>query len=171
MPALARVLSLCSGNPVDPARPVANPDRHWPVRSSRQPARDDASGRDVVPAADRADGDAQWAGPIAGCSLPAFCDRPPGRTGHTARFAYVGPNRVMHKKAGLCLLTALITRPGGQTFAKLKRQCALTDSKQSRDMKVLQDNGLVRVRREIGTTAPTPTPASPPKVSNNFWTR
>ena len=55
-----------------------------------------------------------------------------------------GPNRVMHKKAGLCLLTALITRPGGLTFAKLKRQCALTGSNQSLDMKVLQDNGLVK---------------------------
>lgn len=50
----------------------------------------------------------------------------------------------MHKKAGLCLLTALITRPGGLTFAKLKRQCALTGSNQSLDMKVLQDNGLVK---------------------------
>ena len=66
-------------------------------------------------------------------------------TDDTARFAYDGLDRVMHEKARLSLLTALITHPKGLSFAELKRQCGLTDGNLSRHMKVLQDSGLVDV--------------------------
>lgn len=63
----------------------------------------------------------------------------------TARYAYDGLDRVMHEKARLSLLTALITHPKGLSFTELKQHCGLTDGNLSRHMKVLQDSGLVAV--------------------------
>lgn len=63
----------------------------------------------------------------------------------TARYAYDGLDRVMHEKARLSLLTALITHPNGLSFTELKQHCGLTDGNLSRHMKVLQDGGLVAV--------------------------
>lgn len=62
-----------------------------------------------------------------------------------ARYAYDGLDRVMHEKARLSLLTALITHPAGLSFTALKQHCGLTDGNLSRHMKVLQDGGLVAV--------------------------
>lgn len=80
-----------------------------------------------------------------------------------ARYAYDGLDRVMHEKARLSLLTALITHPKGLSFTKLKQQCGLTDGNLSRHMKVLQDGGLVAVvkgyedNRPLTTVTITPT--------------
>lgn len=63
----------------------------------------------------------------------------------TARYAYDGLDRVMHEKARLSLLTALITHPKGLSFTELKQHCGLTDGNLSRHMKVLQESGLVAV--------------------------
>ena len=62
-----------------------------------------------------------------------------------ARYAYDGLDRVMHEKARLSLLTALITHPKGLSFTELKQHCGLTDGNLSRHMKVLQESGLVAV--------------------------
>lgn len=63
----------------------------------------------------------------------------------SGRYAYDGLDRVMHEKARLSILTALMTHPKGLSFADLKRQCGLTDGNLSRHMKVLQDASLVDV--------------------------
>ncbi|OYZ91393.1 MAG: transcriptional regulator [Rhizobiales bacterium 17-65-6] len=52
---------------------------------------------------------------------------------------------MMHERARLSLLTALITHPTGLSFTELKQHCGLTDGNLSRHMKVLQDGGLVAV--------------------------
>jgi DNA-binding MarR family transcriptional regulator len=63
------------------------------------------------------------------------------------RFAYDGLDRVLHEKARLGVLTALLTRPDGLPFADLKRLCALTDGNLSRHLAVLEEAGLIAVRK------------------------
>lgn len=69
------------------------------------------------------------------------------RAGATERghFAYDGLDRVLHEKARLGILTALVTRPAGILFTDLKDLCALTDGNLSRHVQVLHDAGLVEV--------------------------
>ena len=86
------------------------------------------------------------------------------------RFAYDGLDRVLHEKARLGILTALVTRPGGVPFTELARLCSLTDGNLSRHLDVLAEAGLVEVkkgydrRRPLTTcrlTAPSPRPGCP----------
>ena len=54
-------------------------------------------------------------------------------------YAYEGLDRVLHEKARLGILTALLTRPEGVLFTDLKGLCALTDGNLSRHVQVLQE--------------------------------
>ncbi|MFQ5503919.1 MAG: transcriptional regulator [Planctomycetota bacterium] len=60
-------------------------------------------------------------------------------------FSYEGLDRVLHEKARLGILTALVTRPQGILFNHLKDLCALTDGNLSRHIQVLHDAELVDV--------------------------
>ena len=77
------------------------------------------------------------------------------------RFAYEGLDRVLHEKARLGILTALVTRPDGLSFSDLARLCDLTDGNLSRHLDVLADAGLVKItkgfegRRPLTTCALT----------------
>ena len=62
-------------------------------------------------------------------------------------FAYDGLNRVLHEKARLGILTALRTRTEGVVFAELKALCSLTDGNLSRHLTVLQESGLVGIKK------------------------
>lgn len=62
-----------------------------------------------------------------------------------APFAYEGLDRILHEKARLGILTALLTRPEGQLFNELKELCRLTDGNLSRHTAVLNEAGLVEV--------------------------
>jgi DNA-binding MarR family transcriptional regulator len=70
-----------------------------------------------------------------------------GRRGRAAagQFAYSGLDRVLHEKARLGILTALVTRPDGIVFNELKDLCSLTDGNLSRHVQVLQEAELVEV--------------------------
>lgn len=59
--------------------------------------------------------------------------------------AYTGLDRVLHEKARLGILTALLTRPNGVLFTDLKDLCTLTDGNLSRHLSVLQSAELVDV--------------------------
>jgi DNA-binding transcriptional ArsR family regulator len=61
------------------------------------------------------------------------------------RHAYEGLDRVVHEKARLSILTALLARPGGVVFVDLKELCSLTDGNLSRHLTVLQEAGLVEL--------------------------
>jgi DNA-binding transcriptional ArsR family regulator len=63
-------------------------------------------------------------------------------------FSYDGLDRVVHEKARLGILTALVAHTSGRTFVELKSLCALTDGNLARHLQVLQDAGIVRVRKE-----------------------
>ena len=71
-----------------------------------------------------------------------------------APFAYKGLERVIHEKARLGILASLATHAAGLAFSELKRMCALTDGNLNRHLQVLQDAGLVDVRKH--TTGPRP---------------
>jgi DNA-binding transcriptional ArsR family regulator len=79
------------------------------------------------------------------------------------RFAYEGLDRVLHEKARLGILTALITHPSGLSFSDLARLCGLTDGNLSRHLDVLAEAGLVKItkgfegRRPLTTCALTAT--------------
>jgi len=64
-----------------------------------------------------------------------------------APFSYEGLDRVIHEKARLGIMTSLIGHPKGLAFSDLKRLCDLTDGNLSRHLGVLQDAGLVAVKK------------------------
>jgi DNA-binding transcriptional ArsR family regulator len=63
------------------------------------------------------------------------------------RFAYEGLDRVLHEKARLGILTALVTHPEGLSFGDLARLCDLTDGNLSRHLDVLAEAGLVKITK------------------------
>lgn len=63
------------------------------------------------------------------------------------RYNYDGLDRVLHERARLGVLTALVARPGGAAFTELTRLCGLTDGNLSRHLDVLAEAGLVEVRK------------------------
>lgn len=71
-----------------------------------------------------------------------------------APFAYTGLERVIHEKARLGILASLATHTDGLAFSDLKQLCALTDGNLNRHLQVLQEAGLVDVRKETGNKRP-----------------
>jgi DNA-binding transcriptional ArsR family regulator len=71
-----------------------------------------------------------------------------------APFAYAGLERVIHEKARLGILASLATHAQGLAFCDLKQLCALTDGNLNRHLQVLQEAGLVEVRKETGGARP-----------------
>ncbi|GAA3747129.1 transcriptional regulator [Terriglobus aquaticus] len=65
------------------------------------------------------------------------------RTGEDGRFAYEGLDRVIHERARLGVLTALVTNRKGLTWNELKTMCSLTDGNLSRHLGILEGDGLV----------------------------
>lgn len=73
----------------------------------------------------------------------------------SARFSYEGLERVMHEKARLGIMTSLVTHPEGLLFTDLKELCGLTDGNLNRHLKVLQDEGLVEIRKGTSRNRPS----------------
>jgi DNA-binding transcriptional ArsR family regulator len=71
-----------------------------------------------------------------------------------APFAYAGLERVIHEKARLGILASLVAHAEGLAFTDLKQLCALTDGNLNRHLLVLQEAGLVFVRKEIANKRP-----------------
>ncbi len=69
-------------------------------------------------------------------------------------FAYGGLDRVLHEKARLGILTALINQSEGLLFGDLKRLCDLTDGNLSRHLQVLQTDALIEVWKANGPGRP-----------------
>jgi DNA-binding MarR family transcriptional regulator len=73
------------------------------------------------------------------------------------RYAYEGLDRVLHEKARLGVLTALMTRPDGLLFGELLQLCALTDGNLSRHLDVLVEAGLVEIHKGFAGRRPQTT--------------
>lgn len=71
-----------------------------------------------------------------------------------APFSYDGLDRVIHEKARLGIMTSLMGHPKGLAFGDLKRMCDLTDGNLSRHIGVLQDAGLVSVKKGYEANRP-----------------
>jgi predicted ArsR family transcriptional regulator len=71
-----------------------------------------------------------------------------GAGARRARFHYGGLERVIHEKARLGILTALVTEPGGVAFGDLKVLCDLTDGNLSRHLSTLIEAELVVAERD-----------------------
>ncbi len=65
----------------------------------------------------------------------------------SGRYAYGGLERIMHERARLGILTSLASHPKGLPFNDLKELCALTDGNLSRHLQVLQEAGIVGIRK------------------------
>jgi DNA-binding transcriptional ArsR family regulator len=63
------------------------------------------------------------------------------------RFAYEGLDRVLHEKARLGILTALVTHSEGLSFNDLTRLCDLTDGNLSRHLDALAKANLVKITK------------------------
>jgi predicted ArsR family transcriptional regulator len=71
-----------------------------------------------------------------------------------APFAYDGLERVIHEKARLGIVASLATHADGLAFSDLKQLCALTDGNLNRHLLVLQEAGLVQIRKLAGGSRP-----------------
>jgi DNA-binding transcriptional ArsR family regulator len=76
------------------------------------------------------------------------------KTDPGAPFAFDGLDRVMHEKARLGLLSSLVAHPKGLAFSDLKQLCGLTDGNLSRHLQVLQEAGLVEIRKSFEGNRP-----------------
>jgi DNA-binding MarR family transcriptional regulator len=60
----------------------------------------------------------------------------------------------MHEKARLGILSSLVAHSEGLLFVELKDLCALTDGNLNRHLKVLQEAGLVEIRKGTKSNRP-----------------
>jgi len=72
----------------------------------------------------------------------------------TATFSYDGLDRIIHEKARLGIMTSLISHPKGLGFTELKQLCSLTDGNLSRHIGVLQEAGLITVKKSFVANKP-----------------
>src|ERR1035437_6421945 len=70
------------------------------------------------------------------------------------RFAYDGIDRVIHEKARLSIVASLASHSAGLLFNDLKDLCALTDGNLSRHLAVLQEAGVVEVKKSFKNNRP-----------------
>ncbi|MEZ5989404.1 MAG: transcriptional regulator [Planctomycetota bacterium] len=88
--------------------------------------------------------------------------------GGDGSFAYSGLDRVLHEKARLSVLTALLSSPRGLPFVELKRLCDLTDGNLARHLEVLDREGLCRSRKQGADGRPQTLVALTPKGRRAF---
>ncbi len=62
-------------------------------------------------------------------------------------FAYEGLDRIMHERARLGALSALLANPKGLPFAMLRKLCGLTDGNLARHLEVLEGAALIEIRK------------------------
>ena len=75
-------------------------------------------------------------------------------TDSEGRYAYDGIDRIIHEKARLSIVASLASHGEGLLFNDLKELCALTDGNLSRHLAVLQEAGLVEVKKSFKNNRP-----------------
>lgn len=70
------------------------------------------------------------------------------------RYSYDGLDRVLHEKARLGILTALMSHRQGIAFTDLARLCTLTDGNLSRHLDVLAGEDLVKIEKSFVARRP-----------------
>src|SRR5882724_4218414 len=70
------------------------------------------------------------------------------------RYAYDGLDRTIHERARLGIVASLAAHPDGLSFAELKQLCDLTDGNLSRHLQVLEEGGLVQIKKGVQDRRP-----------------
>ena len=70
------------------------------------------------------------------------------------RYAYDGIDRVIHEKARLSIVASLASHADGLLFNDLKDLCSLTDGNLSRHLAVLQESGVVDMKKSFQNNRP-----------------
>ena len=78
----------------------------------------------------------------------------PAEPTHDGRYAYDGLERLLHEPSRLGILSSLAAHPGGLVFGDLKRLVSLTDGNLSRQIQVLQEDGLIAVEKSFVRNRP-----------------
>ncbi len=79
------------------------------------------------------------------------------KTKQSAPYAYDGLDRIIHEKARLGVMTSLVGHPKGLAFGDLRQLCGLTDGNLSRHLQVLQEAGLVELKKSFEKNRPLTT--------------
>ncbi|MBN1675706.1 MAG: transcriptional regulator [Kiritimatiellae bacterium] len=70
---------------------------------------------------------------------------------------YDALEKIFHEPNRLAIVSALCAADGGLSFTELKDECGLTDGNLNRHLKVLQDSGVVRIRKSFVDAKPRTT--------------
>ncbi len=65
--------------------------------------------------------------------------------------------KIFHEPNRLAIMSALCAAEKGLTFSSLREQCGLTDGNLNRHLKVLEDAGAIRIRKEFVKNKPQTT--------------
>ena len=72
----------------------------------------------------------------------------------TGRYAYAGLERLLHERSRLGILSSLASHPNGLAFNDLKTLVSLTDGNLSRQIQILQEDGLLEVEKSTANNRP-----------------
>ncbi|HEY0007613.1 MAG TPA: transcriptional regulator [Tepidisphaeraceae bacterium] len=72
----------------------------------------------------------------------------------SGRYAYHGLERLLHERSRLGILSSLAAHPEGLAFNDLKTLVSLTDGNLSRQIQILQDEGLLEVEKSTANNRP-----------------
>jgi len=70
------------------------------------------------------------------------------------RFAYTGLERALHEPSRLGILSSLAAHPEGLVFGDLKTLVKLTDGNLSRQIQILEADGLIEVQKSFVNRRP-----------------
>ena len=75
----------------------------------------------------------------------------------TAVIPYEALERIFHEPNRLAITSALCASGSGMTFNELKETCRLTDGNLNRHLKVLEEGGIINIRKEFVGSKPRTT--------------
>lgn len=81
---------------------------------------------------------------------------------------YDALGKVFHEPNRLAIMSALCASSGGMTFVELKSACGLTDGNLNRHLKVLEQGGAIKIKKEFVDAKPRTTVIVTAKGVNRF---
>jgi DNA-binding transcriptional ArsR family regulator len=76
---------------------------------------------------------------------------------HSEENIYTALERIFHEPSRLAIMSALVSEAHGMAFVDLKERCDLTDGNLSRHLKVLEEAGSVKIKKEFVKSRPRTT--------------
>lgn len=85
------------------------------------------------------------------------------------RYAYQGLERVFHERSRLGILSSLSSHPQGLLFSDLKQLVDLSDGNLSRQIQILQEEGLIEVHKSFVNNRPQTRCVMSEAGKQRFW--